>query len=236
MKILVLGFIILFAFQTSYSQEKFLFANQVSMYEQFDTYIGSRLSQLNKAYSSNSFYLDFNLFAFGYRKWNTKTMHEFTIMPLDFNFQRGVTFHNTSLEYPVDGFDEYKYRFFTDYKYSFFLRKKDKKFIPFAGMGLMYYFLHNRFNPKVSNMFPRIISLNEINVFFNIGFIRKITESIHFTCQIPIILSYFNLTIDTNENPQLPAKMRTSNTFDIGFLPKRYFLMMGFNFLLNKAD
>jgi len=232
---LILILTIVFLVSSSFAQERLLNISQISIYDEYNKYISDRNIQISSKVSNISSNIDMGLFSIGLQRIKNNFIREISIMPLHFSTSNYETvYKDTSYSQIIAGGQQLKYRFFTDYKYSYILRDKSKKNLPFVGIGSMFYYQFESYNPRISNMFPRKINYFELNMFANIGFMQKITKDIYLIMQIPVILYNVNMSIDNISNPTLPEALRTSTTFDNSFLPKRYLLMIGLNYKIKK--
>jgi len=155
-------------------------------------------------------------------------------MPYDFNSTTFETTYRDSIYYQIVAGGRYsKYRFFMDYKYSLLLRNKEKHFLPFLGLGVMFYYQYEHYLPRVSNDFQRSLNHFELDFLINCGFIQKLTDNIHLTFQIPINIYSLSLSSKKIQNPTLPEALRTTTTFDNDFLSERYLIMIGISYMIS---
>lgn len=227
--------IIVFSVSCSFAQEKYINISQISIYDEYNNYIADRNVQSSPKISNVSKNIDMGLFSVGFQRRKNNFIQELSVMPMHFSILSYETvYKDTNYCQIIEGGNLLKYRFFMDYKYSYVLRDISKKFLPFIGLGTMFYYQSENYNPKVSIMFPRKINYFELNLFANIGFEYKLVESLYLTMQIPINICNVNMSIDEVLNPSLTEELRTSTDFENMFLPKRYLLMIGFNYKLTK--
>jgi hypothetical protein len=223
--------ILAFCLSSIFAQDKFLSIKQVSTYSQSDRYIPDRNVQSSSNFSNKASRLDLGLYSIGIQRIKDRKLQEFSVMPMNFSYSSYETSYKDSIQHQiVDGGRLSNYSFFTDYKYSYILREQSKKFLPFAGLGAMFYYQYEKYSPRVSNMFVRDVHDLEFNLLANIGFLYRISDQLYFSMQIPFILYQFNVCFDKESNPLLRVSDLTTTTTEHNLLPNKYFLMMGFSY------
>jgi len=214
------------------AQEKYIFLNQHTIYEEYNTDIReNQYVQTNDLYSGKSNLFEKNILSITYSTVKKHILNEYTFMPFHIRFDN----YEVSNKEPriVDGYQFRDIRTNITYGLSYIFRDTSKSFRPYVGLGVGFFFNYQEYIPKISNHYPRYFTKYSFRTFVNLGFKQKIYKNLYINVQLPIYITDYYILYDKLLNPSINTDDGTTKYNDFSYMPSLYLFKLGIGFKIN---
>jgi hypothetical protein len=108
-----------------------------------------------------------------------------------------------------------------------FLKKKNSKFMPAVGLGLMPYYQRTNYTPSLATEFPQSATRLGAKGFITPRLNYAISSRLFVDINIPICVTDMYTLMNKEQNPNLTAEQQKNSTGNFDGLPKFYSLRIG---------